>query len=128
MRIFLVLLLGACLSFQCFVQLGVMGWYALNKEEITARFCENKSRPELRCEVICHLKKQLKQTENETEKDRKQETAPEWTTFILPERPVFPYHKAVSDDKFFVFTEQRREAGFVQELLRPPGTGFRHCS
>ena len=38
--------------------------YLLNKELITLNFCENKSKPKLKCNGKCHLKKQLKEQEN----------------------------------------------------------------
>lgn len=39
--------------------------YELNKAEITARYCENKNRPELHCNGQCYLAKQLKKADLE---------------------------------------------------------------
>lgn len=41
--------------------------YLLNKEQITLKYCENKSRPSLKCNGKCHLKKQLKEQEKNEE-------------------------------------------------------------
>ena len=38
--------------------------YELNQAQITARFCVNKARPQLRCNGKCHLAKQLRQAED----------------------------------------------------------------
>ena len=37
--------------------------YQLNKAEITARYCVNKVRPQLRCNGKCHLAQQLRKAE-----------------------------------------------------------------
>lgn len=37
--------------------------YLLNKEQITLKYCENKTKPSLKCNGKCHLKKQLKEQE-----------------------------------------------------------------
>lgn len=33
--------------------------YELNKTEIIQKFCENKDKPELKCEGTCHMKKMM---------------------------------------------------------------------
>ena len=33
--------------------------YQLNKTEIIQKFCENKEKPELKCEGTCHMKKMM---------------------------------------------------------------------
>ena len=33
--------------------------YAANKSEIIQKFCENKDKPELKCEGTCHMKKMM---------------------------------------------------------------------
>ncbi len=42
----------------------VISNYLLNKQEITIRYCENKAKPALNCQGMCHLKKLLAE-ENE---------------------------------------------------------------
>ncbi|MBL7902768.1 MAG: hypothetical protein JNK73_12290 [Bacteroidia bacterium] len=44
---------------QSFSKIIVVSNYLLNKQEITLRYCENKAKPALRCQGMCHLKKQL---------------------------------------------------------------------
>ncbi len=43
------------INFQSIVWLS----YSINIEEITAKFCENKDKPELRCNGKCHINKVL---------------------------------------------------------------------
>lgn len=44
--------------------------YLLNKDVITNKFCENKSKPKLKCNGKCHLKKQLKEQEKQEEQSK----------------------------------------------------------
>jgi hypothetical protein len=38
--------------------------YKLNKEFITANFCENKYKPQMHCDGRCHLQKQLQKSDD----------------------------------------------------------------
>jgi len=49
--------------FQGAGRLLLVGNYLANKELISQKYCENKTRPELHCEGECHLKKQLQKEE-----------------------------------------------------------------
>lgn len=42
--------------------------YELRKSYIIQNFCENKNRPELHCDGMCYLAKQIKATEQEDER------------------------------------------------------------
>lgn len=59
------ILLSVCLLCQCMVQLGLVAWYELNKTYIASVFCENKSKPELKCCGQCYLRKQMRKAEGE---------------------------------------------------------------
>jgi hypothetical protein len=73
------------LCFQCFVQLGVVGWYVMNEHSITDKYCVNKDKPQMHCNGKCHLKKQLDKTE-QGGKDQNKVDKTEWTVFILPQK------------------------------------------
>ncbi len=47
------------LSFQSLVKLGILTWYELNKEYVANKLCENRNKPQLKCNGKCYLKKQL---------------------------------------------------------------------
>lgn len=46
-------------------------YYNLNQEYIINVLCENKSKPELKCKGKCFLKKELKKSTEENDKNRK---------------------------------------------------------
>lgn len=59
---------------QTFSSLVIFTDYLLNTESITIKFCENKSKPKLKCNGKCHLTKQLKEQEkkeNQTNSNKK---------------------------------------------------------
>ncbi|GAB4413910.1 MAG: hypothetical protein OHK0039_21320 [Bacteroidia bacterium] len=37
----------------------LIGWYGLNSEAVAARYCVNRSRPQLHCDGKCYLAQQL---------------------------------------------------------------------
>jgi len=51
------------LSFQIFLKSGVFAYYELNKDYIITNFCENVSRPQMKCNGKCYLKKQFKKAD-----------------------------------------------------------------
>ena len=59
------------LSFQCLIKLGLIGYYNLNIEYIIKELCENKSKPELKCNGKCYLKKKLTEADK-AEKESKE--------------------------------------------------------
>jgi len=44
--------------------------YEVNKESITQKYCENKDKPKMKCQGKCHLNKQIKQQDNQTDHDK----------------------------------------------------------
>ncbi|WP_264510993.1 hypothetical protein [Flavobacterium sp. N1719] len=63
--------------------------YFLNYEYIAKVLCENKAKPELKCNGRCHLMKQLakaSETEKSEQKDKKSNVKVEWEIpFVLTE-------------------------------------------
>lgn len=55
------------LGFQCLSKLGLIAYYNINIEYIITELCENKDKPELKCNGKCYLKKKLSKA-NEAEK------------------------------------------------------------
>ena len=60
---FLALLFTALLLLQVLGPEVLVVSYQLNRSVITARYCVNKARPQLRCNGKCHLARQLRQAE-----------------------------------------------------------------
>ncbi len=48
----------------------VISNYLLNKQEITIRYCENKAKPALNCQGMCHLKKLLAEENEKSNESR----------------------------------------------------------
>jgi len=61
------ILLIMALGFQCLSKLGLIAYYNINIEYIITELCENKDKPELKCNGKCYLKKKLGKA-NEAEK------------------------------------------------------------
>lgn len=49
-----------------FRQVFIMAHFFIHQEEITKAHCENKDKPELKCDGKCHLQKELKVEETQT--------------------------------------------------------------
>lgn len=77
----------ASLFTQCFLQLGIVTYYELNKNYIAHNLCENRDKPQLKCCGKCYLHKQLKKADatdnpqNIPDKFSKAEAA----AYILPQ-------------------------------------------
>ncbi len=55
----------ASLFLSVLIQTAKLVNYALNQEEYTAEFCENKGVPDSHCKGSCHLSKELKLASND---------------------------------------------------------------
>ena len=79
---------------QCVIQLGVWGYYQINKAYIAQNLCENRNKPQKNCCGKCYLRKQLKKVdENSTSKKAPVKTEKSETVeFVVT--PVFtaPQH------------------------------------
>lgn len=76
MKQLLIIALILGILIQSLGKLVLLSNYLLNKEYITLNFCENKSKPKLRCNGKCHLAKQFK-------KQAKQDNSSKNTTITL---------------------------------------------
>lgn len=61
-----ILILSLCSQYS--IKTGIVGFFLLNQDYIAKVLCINKDKPELDCKGKCHLKKQLKQEEEQTPK------------------------------------------------------------
>jgi len=44
--------------------------YEVNKESITQKYCENKDKPKMKCHGKCHLNKQIKEQDKQSNQDK----------------------------------------------------------
>jgi len=92
------------LGFQIFLKVGIIGYYGINKDYITANFCENISKPDVQCNGKCYLKKQLKKADepvNNTQQPVPQKEKSEVQPFIN----LLSELKTAADSKAFRFAE-----------------------
>jgi hypothetical protein len=96
--------------------------YRLHKAEITARYCVNKARPQLRCNGKCHLARQLRKAEGG---DKKAPAAPlakvkfevlPTAALVLPTLRRWPRAAA----RFARLRVARCAAGRTPGVFRPP--------
>lgn len=80
---FISLLLVSILSFQSLYQLGFITYFKANQEKITALFCINKDKPELKCDGKCYLMQELAENDNQSESNKEFKTL-EIPLFLLP--------------------------------------------
>jgi hypothetical protein len=64
-------------------QLFIVGNFFIYQDEITEEFCENKDKPELKCDGKCHLKKELTKEELGIENPTKNEEHSHSFTVLL---------------------------------------------
>jgi len=78
-------------------KLLVMGYYYWNKDFIAKNYCENKAKPQLKCNGKCHLSKQLKkQDQTEQKQVPNLKDAGEWVLFFETVPVVNPIVKSSS--------------------------------
>lgn len=94
---YISLVLIMALSFQCLIKIGLISYYSINIEYIIAELCENKDKPELKCNGKCYLKKKM----GEADKAEKQTAG----IFKQIEFPVFIPHVHLSIDPEYILIE-----------------------
>ncbi|MDP6907977.1 MAG: hypothetical protein QF371_00655 [Flavobacteriales bacterium] len=81
MRVFGIFGLGFVLMMQVLSASFIVLNHTINQSYIIENFCENKEKPELKCNGKCHLKKQIK--EDSEKKSEVPANLSELLTFVL---------------------------------------------
>ena len=94
--------------------------YELNRAFITANFCENKAKPELKCNGKCHLAKELKKAEQADQKlpDLLKEKF-EVLHYCL-ELPTFAFHFPTVSEEIFREYHDPEYSPPVIAIFQPP--------
>lgn len=67
MKKVILFFLAIVVVLQCSMKFAIVAYYQLNKEYIASTLCENKDKPDLKCNGKCYLTKKIKtQDEKET--------------------------------------------------------------
>ena len=109
MKSLLAYVLAALVLLQTFSREVLVVDYALNRATITARFCVNKTRPQLRCNGRCYFSKQLKKQQEREDKapnplKERLEMLPLGPACLVPPRPAtYPavagrYHRVAAPE------------------------------
>ena len=109
MKSCLAYILVALVLLQTFSREVLVVDYALNRATITARFCVNKARPQLRCNGQCYFARQLKKQQEREDKaasplKERLEMLPLGPACLVPPRPAtYPvlavcYHRVPAPD------------------------------
>lgn len=93
--------------------------YWMNRDYIASTLCENKDKPELKCEGKCHLKKEIQ--ENSEDGNEEQEVANSLMLEFLNHSDNFELklNESSAIMKFHFYTEPV-VAGFTSSIFRPP--------
>ncbi len=108
MRHAVIIILLLSLSFQSPVKLGIVAWYQVNKQYVATVLCENKAKPQLKCNGKCYLKKQLakadEKSDSKSNNQQQQENKIEVVHFIITEKLSFHFNNytdvAVENDYY----------------------------
>lgn len=101
----IILFFAVIICFQAVIQALVMIDWKVNQDFITARYCVNKNKPELKCNGQCQLAKKLRKVENEInlldskgKNQSKKEFKTKQAEFTLL-KPEFP---SISNDGYYL--------------------------
>lgn len=121
MKKYLVVFLSILIVFQTLVSVGVVVYYHLNKAFITQQLCENRSKPELKCNGHCYLSKQLKKAE-EGEQKQMPNILKEKNEVISSTPDELPgiYYPAYTISTLPVLADSHYPASNTNELIKPP--------
>jgi len=117
--VFIALIIGT-LS-QSLTKILLVSNYILNKQEITIRYCENKSKPAMNCQGMCHLKKKLAE-EEESKSNRSRVPLTEsneliWIHEYNVESIVF---SITQFQTYYLPYQQMPLSGFQGKIFHPP--------
>ncbi|PWH85778.1 hypothetical protein DIT68_06705 [Brumimicrobium oceani] len=105
-----------------FNQIGIFAEYIMDIEQFTELYCENKDKPELKCNGKCHLSDQL--ADNQEEKESKEiHVSPEILMFLdeaiveVQEKTEFHVEENIS---YYFNTDLTK--GIVNPIFQPPQT------
>lgn len=121
MRAVITILLFVCLSFQCFVRLGIVVWFNCNRDYVAKNLCENRDKPQMKCCGKCYLKKQLNKVHDEQSK-----SGPNSLKWEKGEFPVFVIPSAISFTAPSFATTQLLFPNYVVALVTNPANTVFH--
>jgi hypothetical protein len=102
--------------------------FYLNQKSLAKTFCENKDKPEMKCNGKCYLAKKLKQIAQEEQEERQNKLVPplklkdsEWFSSLANHvfsLPTIIFH--IEEQKPQVLPNQQLAAGYISNCFHPP--------
>jgi hypothetical protein len=111
------------LFIQVVAQLGVVGFYEINKDFIAKNLCENRNQPFSKCCGKCYLKKQLNKLDRSENSKNGKTLKVEKTEIVFLTSPIiyFPQPIRTFSEKVFNPFEKRLSVQlFPQSIFHPP--------
>lgn len=106
---------------QSLVDLGILAYYAINKNYIAQKLCVNRNNPRLHCEGHCYLSKQLKKAEEGEQKQTanisKEKDELACIRIIELAQPVMIYHVIAEP---LTASPAPYLSGAIRSLIKPP--------
>ena len=111
----------ASLFLSVLIQTSKLVNYALNQDEYTAQFCENKDVPESNCKGSCHLSKELKLSSNDLPNQTNEITVGLFTIFsfqqlVTVEQPFIMIKETEHNFSYKLISQDT----FIDSIFRPP--------
>lgn len=94
--------------------------YWLNQEFIAENLCENRDKPQLECNGMCHLKEELSKDDERKQQDNKQQV--EVILFLCQQQPqeISKQIFFAEDQCHYAFVVQQKPKGYHSDLFHPP--------
>lgn len=105
---------------QSFGQLVVLTSFYLQRNFIATVFCENKFRPQLKCEGKCYLKKQLKKQQQQERQLPAQVSKLKVDVFVTTISTTFQANPFHTNFHLFIAYIEEVLAGAGTDVFRPP--------
>ncbi len=128
MRTLVTFLMAGVLLGQHVFNLAQVVHYALEYDHYVNVLCENRDRPELRCNGACHLKKELADVpESEAPALPEIESTTLWMVAAYPEACMDFPEEIVGGTALRVGDEGAVCSGWLRRVEHPPGMGLHLC-
>jgi len=98
----------------------MMTWYEINKTYVAKVLCENKARPQLKCNGKCYLRKQLNKTENTQQDNKTKSSQIEWVDFIPVEKNIYTSVYSEQPEQYTDFYSATTGYLPITDIFHPP--------
>ncbi len=102
--------------------------FYLNQKTLAKTFCENKDKPEMKCNGKCYLAKKLKQIAQEEQEEHQNKLVPplklkdnEWfSAMAIISFKIAQFTPITKEQKPLILPNQRLSLGYLSTCFHPP--------